>query len=157
MTNKKTLYTAEATATGGRNGSVRSSDGVLNLQMSAPHGLGGREGATNPEQLFAAGYASCFQQALLVVSGKEKLPLDPAFTVNCEVALQQTEAGAYGLAATLTVRVPGVERRKARELVERAHEVCPYSAGTRGNMEVRLLLEDDNGHRTELADDVDTK
>ncbi len=154
---KKTLYTAQATATGGRHGSVRSSDGVLNLQMSAPRGLGGRDGATNPEQLFAAGYASCFQQALLVVSGKEKMTLDAAFTVNCEVALQQAEDGVYGLAATLIVKVPGVERKQAVSLVERAHEVCPYSIGTRGNMEVKLILEEENGHRTDLADFVDHK
>ena len=154
--NKKTLYTAEATATGGRHGQVRSSDGVINMQMSAPRGLGGRGGATNPEQLFAAGYASCFQQALLVVSCKRNLKLDPTFTVNCEVALQM-EGEAYGLAATLTVKVPGVDHQEARGLVERAHEICPYSAGTRGNMEVKLILEDDNGHRTEIADDVDHK
>lgn len=154
---KKTLYTAEATATGGRHGNVRSSDGVINMQMSAPRGLGGRDGATNPEQLFAAGYASCFQQALMVVSGKEKLTLDPAFTVNCEVALQQTEDGAYGLAAILTVKVPGVARKQAKALVESAHEICPYSTGTKGNMEVKLVLEDDNGHRTDIADDIDHK
>ncbi len=148
---KKTLYTAEATATGGRNGHVRSSDGVIAMQMSAPRGLGGREGATNPEQLFAAGYASCFQQALLVVAGEEKQALDPAFTVNCEVALQQTDAGAYGLAATLTVRVPGVPAAQAQALVERAHEICPYSVGTRGNMQVQLRLEDDKGHRTDIS------
>lgn len=153
---KKTLYTAEATATGGRHGAVRSSDGVIDLQMSAPRGLGGREGATNPEQLFAAGYASCFQQALQVVSGKQGMKLDPAFTVNCEVALLQ-EGEAYGLAATLTVKVPGVDRKEAKALVEQAHEICPYSAGTRGNMEVKLMLEDDNGHRTTIADDVDHK
>jgi len=151
---KKTLYTAEATASGGRNGTVRSSDGILDLQMSAPRGLGGRDGATNPEQLFAAGYASCFQQALLVTAGKEKLTLDPAFTVGCEVALQQTDDGAYGLAATLTVRMPGVDRKQARALIERAHEICPYSVGTRGNMEVGLFLEEETGHRTNLAETV---
>jgi lipoyl-dependent peroxiredoxin len=147
---KKTLYTAEATATGGRNGQVRSSDGVIDLQMSAPRGLGGREGATNPEQLFAAGYASCFQQALLVTAGKEKLTLDTTFQVNCEVALQQ-EGEAYGLAATLAVQVPGLSHDKAEALVKRAHEICPYSVGTRGNMLVKLFLIDDNGHRTEIA------
>lgn len=154
---KKTLYTAEATATGGQHGAVRSSDGVLDLQLSAPRGLGGREGATNPEQLFAAGYASCFQQALLVVSGKEKMTLNPGFTVNCEVALQQTEDGIYGLAATLTVKVPGVAREQAKVLVEGAHEICPYSTGTRGNMEVKLILEEENGHRTDIADIIDHK
>ncbi len=147
---KKTLYTTEATATGGRNGQVRSSDGVIDMQMSAPRGLGGREGATNPEQLFAAGYASCFQQALLVTAGKESMTLDSAFRVNCEVALQQ-DGEAYALAATLAVQVPGLSSDKAEALVKRAHEICPYSVSTRGNMQVRLLLIDDNGHRTEIA------
>ena len=148
---KRTLYTADASAVGGRSGRVRSASGIIDLEMSVPEGLGGKKGATNPEELFAAGYASCFQQALLVVSGKEKLTLDPAFTVNCEVALQQAEDGVYGLAATLTVKVPGVEHKQAKALVESAHEICPYSIGTRGNMEVKLMLEEENGHRTDIA------
>ena len=147
---QKTLYTAEATAMGGRSGTVRSSDGVINMQMSAPRGLGGRDGATNPEQLFAAGYASCFQQALLVTAGKEKLVLPDSFNVNCDVALQQDEAGAYALSATLAVELPGLERKQAKALVERAHEICPFSVSTRGNMEVKLLLVDANGHRTTI-------
>ncbi len=150
---KKTLYTAEAAATGGRNGAVRSTDGVIDLQMSAPRGLGGRAGATNPEQLFAAGYASCFQQALLVTAGHEKIALPDSFRVNCEVALQQDPDGAYALAATLAVELPGLERPQAKSLVERAHEICPFSVSTRGNMEVKLqLIDGATGHRTDLTD-----
>jgi len=153
---KKTLYTAQATATGGRDGRVRSSDGVLNLQISAPRALGGREGATNPEQLFAAGYASCFQHALLIAAGQDKRQLNPDFTVACEVALQQ-DGDAYALAATLTVDLKDQGREQAVELTRRALEICPYSAGIRGNMEVRVYTLDSAGERSEIANAVDHK
>ncbi|WP_400191627.1 organic hydroperoxide resistance protein [Hymenobacter sp. B81] len=134
----KTLYTAEATATGGRSGRIRSSDGVIDLNMSVPQGLGGKQGATNPEQLFAAGYASCFQQALIVVAQRNGQRLDPASTVQCSVSLTQSD-DAYGLAVTLDVHLPGTEA--ADQLVQEAHRICPYSIGTRGNIEVQLLVE----------------
>ncbi|GAA3954227.1 organic hydroperoxide resistance protein [Hymenobacter algoricola] len=136
---KKTLYTADATATGGRSGHVRSADSIIDLAMSVPEGLGGKKGATNPEQLFAAGYASCFQQALLVVAGKQNEQLDPASTVQCSVTLFQ-EGEAYGLSAVLHVDLKGMDAQKAQDMVTKAHEICPYSVGTRGNMEVELQV-----------------
>jgi osmotically inducible protein OsmC len=136
---KKTLYTADATATGGRSGHVRSSDSVIDMNMSVPEGLGGKKGATNPEQLFAAGYASCFQQALIVVAGKQNERLDPASTVQCSVTLFQ-DGEAYGLSAVLNVDLKGMDPQKAQDMVNKAHEICPYSVGTRGNMEVELQV-----------------
>ncbi|RYU79552.1 organic hydroperoxide resistance protein [Hymenobacter persicinus] len=136
---KKTLYTAEATATGGRSGHVRSADSIIDLDMSVPEGLGGKKGATNPEQLFAAGYASCFQQALLVVAGKANERLDPASTVQCSVTLFQ-DGEAYGLSAVLNVDLKGMDPQKAQDFVNKAHQICPYSVGTRGNMEVELQV-----------------
>lgn len=154
---KRTLYTAEATARGGRHGRIRSSDGVLDLAVSPPRALGGQPGATNPEQLFAAGYASCFQQAIMVAAGREKIAVDPDFTVGCLVALQQADDDTYGLAATLEVNLKSVPRAQALTLVQRAHAVCPYSLGVRGNMTVQLVLVEDNGHRTEVAEGGDHK
>ncbi|SHI95087.1 peroxiredoxin, Ohr subfamily [Hymenobacter daecheongensis DSM 21074] len=136
---KKTLYTADATATGGRSGHVLSSDSIIDMDMSVPEGLGGKKGATNPEQLFAAGYASCFQQALLVVAGQQNERLDPASTVQCSVTLFQ-EGEAYGLSAVLNVDLKGMDSQKALAMVNKAHEICPYSVGTRGNMEVELKM-----------------
>ncbi|MCC2545469.1 organic hydroperoxide resistance protein [Hymenobacter sp. BT175] len=136
---KKTLYTADATATGGRSGHVRSADAVIDMDMSVPEGLGGKKGATNPEQLFAAGYASCFQQALIVVAGRQKERLDPASTVQCSVTLFQ-DGEAYGLSAVLNVDLKGVDQQKALAMVNEAHQICPYSVGTRGNMEVELKV-----------------
>ena len=142
----KTLYTAEATATGGRGGHIRSTDGVLDMEVSAPEGLGGKKGATNPEQLFAAGYASCFQQALLVVSQRRGFRLDPQSTVNCAVSLTQ-EGEAYGLAVTLDVDLKGAEDPDG--MVHEAHKICPYSVGTRGNIDVTLQV---NGQPAKVAE-----
>lgn len=147
---KQTLYTTEATATGGRNGHIRSTDGALNLAVSAPRGLGGQAGATNPEQLFAAGYASCFQQAIITAARPEKVALADDFTVSCEVSLLK-DGDVYGLAATLTVDMKSVSAEQAMPLVRRAHEICPYSVSTRGNMLVRLVLLDAKGHQTEIT------
>ncbi|WP_299754542.1 organic hydroperoxide resistance protein [uncultured Pontibacter sp.] len=134
----KKLYTAEVTATGGRRGQVTSSDGIIDMKLALPEGLGGQGGATNPEQLFAAGYAACFQSALLVVAGKHHLRLDPESTVSAHVDLNQNEDGGYGLSVKLEVDIKGVEKDKAKELVDEAHQICPYSIGTRGNIEVDL-------------------
>ncbi|MBB6610805.1 organic hydroperoxide resistance protein [Pontibacter sp. Tf4] len=132
------LYTAEVTATGGRRGHVSSSDGVLDMPLSLPEGLGGEKGKTNPEQLFAAGYAACFQSALLVVAGKHHERLDPASTVKAHVDLLKDEDGRYGLGVKLEVDLKGLDKEKARQMVEEAHQICPYSIGVQGNVEVHL-------------------
>jgi len=134
------LYQATATATGGRNGQVKSSDGVLDLEVRMPKELGGTGGAfTNPEQLFAAGYSACFDSALNLVIRMQKITTGPT-TVTAEVSIGKNDAGGFGLATTLKVHIPGVEREVAQALVEKAHEVCPYSNATRGNMPVTLEI-----------------
>ena len=134
----KTLYTAEVTATGGRIGHVRSSDGVIDMAVALPEGLGGKKGSSNPEQLFAAGYASCFQSALLVVAGRQHVHLDPQSTVTAHVDLNQLENGAYGLGVKLDIDLKDFDKEEGKKLVEEAHRICPYSIGTRGNIEVKL-------------------
>jgi len=132
------VYTAEVTATGGRRGYVKSSDGVLEMQLSLPEGLGGENNKTNPEQLFAAGYAACFQSALLLVAGKHHERLNPESTVTAHVDLLKNENGGYGLGVKLEVDLKGMDKEKARQMVEEAHQVCPYSIGVQGNIEVQL-------------------
>ena len=131
------VYTAEVTATGGRRGHIRSSDGVLDMPMAIPEGIGS-SGKTNPEQLFAAGYAACFQSALLVVAGKHHERLDPESTVTAHVDLLKNDNGGYGLGVKLEVDLKGVDKEKARQLVDEAHQICPYSIGVQGNVEVQL-------------------
>jgi lipoyl-dependent peroxiredoxin len=136
----KLLYQAEATATGGRNGHVKSSDGVLDLQLSIPKGLGGAGGAhTNPEQLFAAGYAACFDSALAFVAGKQKVALSGT-SVHAYVGIGQNDKGGFALAVKLEVGIPNVPRETAQALLEAAHQVCPYSNATRGNISVEVVL-----------------
>lgn len=136
------LYTAQATAQGGRNGHVRSSDDVLNLEVRMPKSLGGAGGAyTNPEQLFAAGYAACFDSALNMVARMQKVTVQDT-TVTANVSIGKTEAGGFGLAVALEVKIPNVERTIAQGLLQAAHAVCPYSNATRGNIEVTLTLVD---------------
>ena len=137
---KKNLYTADATAVGGRSGHVRSATGIVDLDMSVPEGLGGKKGATNPEELFAAGYSSCFQQALLVIAQRSGDRLDPGTEVKCSVTLFQ-EGEGYGLSAVLDVDLKAFDHDKAIEMVRQAHKICPYSVGTRGNMEVELKMQ----------------
>jgi Ohr subfamily peroxiredoxin len=137
---KKNLYTADASAVGGRSGHVRSSSGTIDMDMSVPEGLGGKKGATNPEELFAAGYASCFQQALLVTAQKAGDRLDNDTSVTCSVTLFQ-EGEAYGLSAILDVDLKKFDEAKSIEMVRQAHKICPYSVGTRGNMEVELRVQ----------------
>ncbi|RDC62253.1 organic hydroperoxide resistance protein [Adhaeribacter pallidiroseus] len=134
----KTLYTAEVSATGGRSGQVKSSDGIIDMAVNVPEGLGGKKGSTNPEQLFAAGYAACFQSALLLVAGKQKIRLEPDSTVTAHVSLLQLDNESYGLGVKLVVDVKGLDHDQAVKLVNQAHEVCPYSVGTRGNIDVQL-------------------
>ena len=136
---KKTLYTADATAVGGRSGHVRSATGIIDLEMSVPEGLGGKRGATNPEELFAAGYSSCFQQALLVIAQRGGDKLDPGTEVKCAVTLFQ-DGQAYGLSAVLDVDLKSFDQAKTIAIVREAHKICPYSVGTRGNMEVELRV-----------------
>ena len=136
---KKTLYTADASAVGGRSGHVRSATGIIDMDMSVPEGLGGKKGATNPEELFAAGYASCFQQALLVIAQRAGDKLDPGTEVKCSVSLFQ-EGEAYGLSAVLDVDLKAYDHDKTIDMVRKAHQICPYSVGTRGNMEVTLKV-----------------
>lgn len=134
------LYTAQATATGGRNGQVKSSDGVLDLEVRIPKEMGGSGGAyTNPEQLFAAGYAACFDSALSLIIRTEKVKTGTT-TVTAEVSIGKNDAGGFGLAVTLDVNVPGVDQATAEALVAKAHQVCPYSNATRNNVEVTLQV-----------------
>lgn len=135
-----TLYTADATATGGRNGHVKSSNSVLDLQVRMPKALGGtNDEHANPEMLFAAGYAACFDSALNLVIKQEKISTGET-TVNAKISIGQLENGGFGLAAELVINVPEVSQEKAQELVEKAHQVCPYSNATRGNIEVKLSV-----------------
>jgi lipoyl-dependent peroxiredoxin len=135
-----TLYTAKATSTGsGRGGRVESDDGVLVADLSVPKDMGGAGGTgTNPEQLFAAGYSACFHSALLGVARAEKLQLAGS-SVSAEVSLNRTDEG-YGLSVVLEVTVPGVDRETAEKLVAAAHQGCPYSKATRGNVDVELRV-----------------
>ena len=135
------LYTASATATGdGRSGHVRSSDGVLDLDLAIPKEMGGPGGAhTNPEQLFAAGYAACFHSALKAVARRQDITLtDTAITVD--VGIGPNDQGGFQLAVTIEAEIPSVDEATARRLLEAAHQVCPYSNATRGNGEVQLNL-----------------
>jgi osmotically inducible protein OsmC len=132
------LYTASATATGeGRNGHSRSSDGILSVDLATPKEMGGPGGATNPEQLFAAGYAACFLSALKLIARRSKLPVADV-AVTADVSLNQNGAGGFGLGAALHVEMSGVDQATADDLVAQAHQVCPYSNATRGNIEVTL-------------------
>jgi lipoyl-dependent peroxiredoxin len=137
----QTLYTARATATGGRDGRAVTDDKHLDVRLNTPKELGGAGGeGTNPEQLFAAGYSACFLSALKFVAGhtKVKLPADAA--VSAEVGIGPNDRGGFGLAVNLQVTLPGMETAAAQALVNKAHEVCPYSNATRNNVEVALSL-----------------
>jgi Ohr subfamily peroxiredoxin len=134
----KAIYTASATATGGRNGKVQSSDKVLDLDVRMPKELGGAGGSyTNPEQLFAAGYAACFDSALNLTIKNEKIATGTT-TVRANVGIGSNGQGGFGLTVTLDVNVPDVDQEVANSLVEKAHQICPYSNATRGNIEVTL-------------------
>lgn len=135
----ETLYTAEATATGGREGRVVSSDGVLDMAVVMPKGLGGPGvGGTNPEQLFAAGYAACFGSALGFVARAQKIQTGPV-KITARVSIGKAGAG-FGLAVELQGHFPDLSREQAEALMHAAHQVCPYSNATRNNIEVRLSV-----------------
>ncbi|MDG4782775.1 organic hydroperoxide resistance protein [Micromonospora sp. WMMD961] len=132
------LYTASATASGdGRDGHVETSDGTLALDLAAPKEMGGTGGAANPEQLFAAGYAACFHGALRVVARRAKADVTGS-VVGAEVGIGPNGSGSFGLTVQLVVDLPAVPRDIAEQLVEKAHQVCPYSNATRGNIDVTL-------------------
>lgn len=132
----KVLYTARAHTTGGRDGKSRSDDGKLDVTLASPGGAGQ---GTNPEQLFAAGYSACFIGAMKAVAGKQKITLPQDLAVDAEVDLGPV-GQAYGIAARLNVKLPGMDRTQARQLVDNAHQVCPYSNATRGNIDVQINL-----------------
>lgn len=137
------LYTAQATATGGRAGTATSSDERLKVQLSTPKQLGGDNGpGTNPEQLFAAGYAACFIGAMKAVAARQKISLPAEVSIASSVAIgpMTGKAGAFGIAVEMVVSVPGMDRAAAEALVATAHEVCPYSNATRGNIDVKLSV-----------------
>lgn len=135
----KALYTAIVTATGGRDGKVRSNDGMIDLNIQTPKEMGGRGGATNPEQLFAAGYAACFDSALNLVLRQSKLRPEST-TVTAEVSIGTNDDGGFGLAVKLLVEIKGLEPKQAGEAIGKAHQVCPYSNATRGNIDVSIEL-----------------
>ncbi len=134
------LYRTSATANSGRDGRAVSADGVLDVKLALPKELGGDgRAATNPEQLFAAGYAACFLSAVKFVAGQQKIAISSEATVTAEVGIGQIPTG-FGLEATLKINLPGVDKETAQALVEKAHIVCPYSNATRGNIQVSLQL-----------------
>jgi lipoyl-dependent peroxiredoxin len=133
----KPLYTARATATGGRSGHAVSDDGILDLDLKPPKEMGGPGGATNPEQLFAAGYAACFQSALAVVGRRQGVDTSDS-TVEADVTIGTIPGGGYGLAVALRVSIPGADAGTTQALAEAAHQVCPYSNATRGNIDVTV-------------------
>jgi Ohr subfamily peroxiredoxin len=134
------LYTATATATNGREGHVKTDDGQLDLALTMPKGVGGPGGAgTNPEQLFAMGYSACFGSALGVVARMQKVKTGPV-TITAKVSLGKTEDGGFGLAVELEGHMPELSREQAEALMHAAHQVCPYSRATKGNIEVKLSV-----------------
>lgn len=135
------LYTANATATGGRDGRSTSDDQRLDVQLSTPKELGGAGGeGTNPEQMFAAGYSACFIGAMKFVAAAMKVTLPADTTVNGLVGIGPNGKGGFGLEVALNVTIPGMDRAAAETLVSKAHEVCPYSNATRGNIDVKVTV-----------------
>lgn len=139
----KTLYTTKATATGGRNGYVKSENGIIDLEVRYPKALGGvNDEYANPEMLFAAGYSACFDSALNLVLKKENIKTGIT-TVTANVCIGSNDAGGFSLEAELHANIPGVTIEEAQSLIEKAHQVCPYSNATRGNMPVKLTVSND--------------
>ncbi|MEO8057496.1 MAG: organic hydroperoxide resistance protein [Burkholderiales bacterium] len=140
MSIEKVLYTAHATSTGGREGTSKSSDGVLDVKLTTPKEMGGNGAVgTNPEQLFAAGYSACFLGAMKYVAGTQKIALPATTTIAADVGIGQIPAG-FGIQVAMTITIPGMERAAAEKLVQAAHGVCPYSNATRGNIDVTLTV-----------------
>lgn len=140
MSPDKILYTAKSTATGGRDGRAVSSDQVLNVSLATPRELGGAGGVgTNPEQLFAAGYSACFLSALKLVAGKAKVALPAESSITGTVGIGPAAVG-FALKVQLDISVPGLPKEQVQQFVEAAHQVCPYSNATRGNIDVALVV-----------------
>ena len=136
-----TLYSTKVTATGGRHGHIRSEDGLLDMKLALPRELGGKGDATNPETLFAGGYAACFENALLRVSREKGLRFaDNDVEVIAEIGLSRNDPGNFVLSAALAVAVTGVDQKTAEDLAESAHQICPYSNAIRGNVEVGITV-----------------
>lgn len=134
----KAMYTAHATATGGRAGHVETSDGIVSFDLAMPPEMGGPGGGANPEQLFAAGYSACFHSALQFVAGQGKQDVSGSF-VSAHVSIGQNDAGpGFKLGVVLDIEVPKLSQDEAEALAEKTHQVCPYSNATRGNIEVQL-------------------
>ena len=133
-------YRTTATATGGRDGAARTADGSLDVKLGVPKEMGGNGQGNNPEQLFAAGYSACFLGAMKAVSAKEGVTVPADATVTAEVGIGPRSEGGFGITAALTVSLPGVPAEDARRLVDAAHQVCPYSNATRGNVDVGLTI-----------------
>mgnify|MGYP000163786008 FL=1 len=133
------LYTAHAHTTGGREGRSVSDDGLLDVTLAPPKELGGKGGATNPEQLFAAGYSACFMGAMKHVAGMKKISVPADAAIDASVDIGPIPAG-FGIAARLAISLPGMDRTVAQDLIDTAHQVCPYSNATRGNIVVELTL-----------------
>ena len=143
MAIEKALYTAQATSTGGRTGTTESSDGVVKLNLTTPKELGGPGGnGTNPEQLFASGYSACFIGAMKAVAARQKIALTSEVSIKADVSIGPMvgKPGAFGIAVSMAISLPGMDRAAAQKLVNDAHEVCPYSNATRGNVDVTLTL-----------------
>ena len=139
----KALYTAHATSTGGRTGTTESSDGKIKLQLSTPKELGGDNGpGTNPEQLFASGYSACFLGAMKAVARNQKISLPAEVSIQADVSIgpMTGKPGAFGIAVAMAVSVPGMDKAAVEALVKTAHEVCPYSNATRGNIDVTFSI-----------------
>ncbi|KTT69470.1 organic hydroperoxide resistance protein [Sphingomonas sanguinis] len=135
------IYKTKATATGGRDGAARSEDGSVDVKLVVPKEMGGPGGeGANPEKLFAAGYSACFLGAMKAVSGKEGVKVPPDATVTAEVGFGPREEGGFGITVDLVASLPGVERADGERLMHAAHQVCPYSNATRGNVDVGLTL-----------------
>ena len=143
MSIEKAIYTAQATSTGGRTGTSVSSDGEINVALATPTQLGGPGGpGTNPEQLFAAGYSACFIGAMKAVAAGEKihLPADVSIVADVAIGFMVGKPGAFSISVDMQISVPGMDRDAAEALVAKAHEVCPYSNATRGNIDVTLTV-----------------
>lgn len=140
MSLEKVVYTAHAEATGGRDGRAISSDGVLDVALTTPKDMGGAGGSgTNPEQLFAAGYSACFLGAMKFVAGQDKIEMPEDASIEGAVGIGPIPSG-FGIEVELKISLPGMDKKQAKELVDKAHQVCPYSNATRGNIDVTLTL-----------------